>query len=115
MIINEYENAHSYEMFLLHERQGQIDMERYVNEAIVFTEGVNIADNMAIINEGFIESVKEKLNKVAAFLKKMWAKFMEIMNRLVRTNNAYLTKYKDVILKTKFVPICMIGKLEKLI
>ena len=102
MIINEYENAHSYEMFLLHERQAQIDMERYVNEAIVFTEGVNIADNMAIINEGFIESVKEKLNKVAAFLKKMWAKFMEIMNRLVRTNNSYLTKYKDVILKTKF-------------
>lgn len=102
MIINEYENAHSYEMFLLHERQAQIDMERYVNEAIIFTEGVNIADNMAIINEGFIESVKEKLNKVAAFLKKMWAKFMEIMNRLVRTNNSYLTKYKDVILKTKF-------------
>ena len=102
MIINEYENAHSYQMFLLHERQAQIDMERYVNEAIVFTEGVNVADNMAIINEGFIESIKEKLNKVAAFLKKMWAKFMEIMNRLVRTNNSYLVKYKDVILKTKF-------------
>ena len=103
MIINEYyDSKHSYEMFLLHERQGQIDMDRYVNEAIVFSEGTNIADNMSVINEGFIESVKEKLNKVADFLKKMWAKFMEMMNRLVRTNNSYLVKYKDVILKTKF-------------
>ena len=65
MIINEYENAHSYQMFLLHERQAQIDMERYVNEAIVFTEGVNVADNMAIINEGFIESIKQS----SSFLK----------------------------------------------
>lgn len=102
MIIREYEQDHAYSMFLLHEMQGQAEIERYVNEATVLTEGGNIVGNMSIVNEGFIESIKERINKLAAFIKKMWAKFLEIMNRLVRTNNSYLVKYKDVILKNKF-------------
>lgn len=102
IIREEYEQEHAYQMFLLHEMKGQAEIERYINEAVVLTEGVNIADNMAIINEGFIEGVKERLNKLAAFIKKMWAKFLEVMNRLVRTNNSYLVKYKDIILKRKF-------------
>lgn len=95
------EQSNDSMIFLASQIQGQAELERYLNEAILMSEGKNTIDNMMVVNEGFIESVKNGLNKIAAFLKKMWNRFLEAMNSLIRTNKGYLEKYKDTILKNK--------------
>lgn len=98
-----YEQQASESMlYLASQIRGQAHLEAVIGEASLIAEGANTIKNMEAINEGIIESTKNALNKIAAFMKKMWNRFLEAMNNLVRTNKSYLEKYKDTILKNNF-------------
>lgn len=53
------------------------------------------------INEDAVETLKSTWQRFDAFLKRLFAKFMDYFNRIIRTNVGWLEKYKDTILNVK--------------
>ena len=96
-----YAAENDYMTFILNQRMEQAKIDKYINECILISEGGLTYNSMQVLNEGVVESFKAKMTKLAEFLKKMWAKFLEAMNGLIRSNKGYLDKYKDIILKKK--------------
>lgn len=92
-----------YNMFLAEEYIEQAKFERYVNECILMSEGTNNIQNISIINESFTDKLKEGIKKILIAISKIWNKFLEAMNNLLKTDKAYLEKYKDIILKKKML------------
>lgn len=92
-----------YTLFLVEQSIEQAKYERYVNECILMAEGSNNIQNITILNESFTDKLKEGIKKIVAAIGRIWAKFLEAMNNLLKTDKAYLEKYKDIILKKKMV------------
>ena len=91
----------SYKFFLAEQLAEQAKLERYINECVLISEGTNTFSNIDLIHEGFIDNVKNSMKKFLQAIANMWNKFLESMNNLLKTDRAYLEKYKDIILKKK--------------
>ena len=91
----------SYKFFLAEKISQQADLERYINECVLISEGANTIGNIDLIHESFVDIVKNSIKKFLQAIANMWHKFLESMNNLLKTDRAYLEKYKDIILKKK--------------
>lgn len=91
----------SYKFFLAEQMVEQAKLERYINECVLISEGANTFGNIDLIHEGFVDSIKNSIKKFLQAIANMWHKFLESMNTLLKTDRAYLEKYKDIILKKK--------------
>ena len=89
----------SYQLFLAEQMSEQSELEMFINECILISEGTNTLTNIDIIHESFVDKVKESIKKFLQAIANMWHKFTESMNTLLKTDRAYLEKYKDIILK----------------
>ena len=86
-----------YQMFLAEQLEEQAKYEACLNEAILISE--NKLDEIHLVHEGFVDKVKSTIMKIMEGLKKLWAKFIEAMDTLIKKDKAYLDKYKQTILK----------------
>lgn len=91
----------SYNFFLAEKMSEQAKLERYINECVLISEGTNTFGNIDIIHESFVDKIKAGITKFLQAIANMWHKFLESMNTLLKTDRAYLEKYKDIILKKK--------------
>lgn len=91
----------SYKFFLAEKMSEQAKLERYINECVLISEGANTFGNIDIIHESFVDKIKAGITKFLQAIANMWHKFLESMNTLLKTDRAYLEKYKDIILKKK--------------
>lgn len=91
----------SYKFFLAEKMSEQAKLERYINECVLISEGANTFGNIDIIHESFVDKIKGAITKLVQAIANMWNKFLESMNTLLKTDRAYLEKYKDIILKKK--------------
>lgn len=89
----------NYQLFLAEQYAEQAELEMYINESIIISEGTNTFDNIDIIHESFVDKIKEAIKKFLQAIANMWHKFTESMDTLLKTDKAYLEKYKDIILK----------------
>lgn len=105
----DYTYAARYNQFLLEEFVEQQNMNRYIHEAVILAEGGDTFSKLQSLNEGFGEKVKELWNKFVGFVKRIFGKFSEAMNKVLDTDKGYLDKYKDIILKKpiKFTEVKM--------
>ena len=79
----------------------QFEVERYVHECLLFSEGVDIYAGLAALNEGVGEKIKTGWQKFIDWIKKVWAKFTEAMTKVFNTDKGWLEQYKDIILKKR--------------
>lgn len=96
-----YSQQYEYLTFLAERTTQQVRMERIINEAVLIGEGADTIENIELIQESFSESVKKVIHKLLTFIGKLWGKFIEAMNTLIKNDKAYLERYKDIILKKK--------------
>lgn len=90
-----------YGFYMAEQLEEGAKLERFINETILMSEGTNSFANVQILNEGFVDKIKLTIKKIAQSIGTIWAKFLEAMNNLLRSNKGYLDKYKDIILKKK--------------
>ena len=86
-----------YQLFLAEQLEEQAKYEACLNEAILISE--NKLDEIHLVHEGFVDKVKSTIMKIMEGLKKLWAKFIEAMDTLIKKDKTYLDKYKQTILK----------------
>lgn len=89
----------SYQLFLAEQMYEQSELEMFIDECVLISEGTNTLTNIDIIHESFVDKIKESIKKLLQAIANMWHKFTEAMNTLLKTDRAYLEKYKDIILK----------------
>lgn len=89
----------SYQLFLAEQMYEQSELEMFIDECVLISEGTNTLTNIDIIHESFVDKIKESIKKFLQAIANMWYKFTETMNTLLKTDRAYLEKYKDIILK----------------
>ena len=90
-----------YEMFLVENAIEQAELEKYINECIMISNNTNTISNIETLNENFSDKVKESFAKILSSIGSIWKKFLETTNNLIKNDEAYLNKYKDIILKKK--------------
>lgn len=90
-----------YEMFLVENAIEQAELEKYINECIMISNNTNTISNIETLNENFSDKVKESFAKILSSIGAIWKKFLETTNNLIKNDEAYLNKYKDIILKKK--------------
>lgn len=96
-------NNLSYQLFLAEQVSEQAELEMFINECILISEGSNTITNIDVIHESFVDKIKESVKKFLQAIANMWHKFLEAMSTLLKTDKAYLEKYKDIILKKEHV------------
>lgn len=89
----------SYQLFLAEQMYEQSELEMFIGECVLISEGTNTLTNIDIIHESFVDKIKGTIKKFLQAIANMWHKFTEAMNTLLKTDRAYLEKYKDIILK----------------
>ena len=73
----------------------------YIQECLVLAEGTNVVERIAVINEGVVDKAKAAWAKVKEWVKNVWAKFTEKLNKLALDDAKYLKEYQDIIFNRK--------------
>lgn len=94
-------NNYIIERALIHDESINI-----IKECLIFANSENtpsiVIEELNMLNEGKIaDGAKAIFEKLKTFLNTIWQKFSEKAMKLFASDKAYLTKYKDTILKTK--------------
>ena len=99
--VSDYDYTHEavWNGFLMNRISEQIEMNRYISECCAIYEGVDTFGSLQAINEGISDKIKNGWEKAKTFFKKIWAKFIERLTAFFSSNQAYLDKYKEIILK----------------
>lgn len=107
----------AYNQYLINGMLEQSRMETYIQEAIILTEGADIHNKMHTLNEAVGGKLKEIWDKFVAFIKRIFAKFSETMNRVLDTDKGWLEKYANIITKKpyKLTVNCRDYKVERII
>lgn len=85
-----------------YERIGlQSDLNRYIQECLILSESAHPVNEIQSINENVKDTIKNGFQKIVDFVKKMWAKFVNMVDVGFKDEKEYLKKYKDIILKKK--------------
>lgn len=99
-----YDNEIKYLSFLAEQEIEQARFNAYLKECMLISEGNNTAENLNAINEALIESVSNTVKKLVNWIGKLWQRFIENIDALIKKNQDYLVKYKDIILNRKLDP-----------
>lgn len=97
----DYSTLLEYQSFISDQLIEEAKLERFIKECLLIEESTNTPYNISILNESISDKIKNAITKVIQTIGKMWAKFVETVNTLVRNDKSYLEKYKDIILKKK--------------
>ena len=97
----DYNEMLDYGFFLAEQQYEDERLRNYIEGCVTLANGRNSIREMAYINETVGETVKGFFTKILNFIKSIWAKFVESLDRLIQNTQDYLTKYKDIILKKK--------------
>lgn len=89
----------TYFDYLQKQSEQEFHMRRYIRECAILSEGVNVVDKLAVLNEEESGWFMKTWEKFKNFVIRIWNKFMENMTSLLNSDVGYLNKYKDVILK----------------
>lgn len=90
-----------YKNFLLEQAYEQERMYNFIQEAILWTSGEMTIEKLDKINEGVIDSAKEKLQKLWDKIKEMVRKAINGFKNFFSTKENYLQKNKDIIIGKK--------------
>jgi len=99
----EYTDEFSYAIYLAESTINRSYFKAAVRESILTAQNENTMKNMTILTEGVSEKIKAAINKIIAALTRIWGRFIESMNALIKRDKNYLIQYKDIILKKKFL------------
>lgn len=94
-----YVNEFNYQFYLMEEMQNSKELERAINEATMLEGGVGTYNRFVALSEAGVDSIKSGVQKLMDFVKKIFAKFLETMDTIIKSDVKYLEKYKDIILK----------------
>ena len=100
--ISEYDYTREtvWNNFLISQISEQIEMNRYISECcIVANESLDLFESLSPVTEGVTDRLKEAWSKAKAFFSKIWARFIERLTSFFTSNQHYLDKYKEIILK----------------
>lgn len=97
----DYNEMLDYGFFLAEQQYEDERLRNYIEGCATLANGRNSIREMAYINETVGETVKGFFTKILNFIKSIWAKFVESLDRLIQNTQDYLIKYKDIILKKK--------------
>lgn len=92
----------AYAEYLVETIKQQEEMERYISEALIISSGDNVNARLSSLNEAAGAKVKELWEKFVAFIKRVSAKFMENLNKILDTDADYLKQYEKIIKNKPF-------------
>lgn len=95
-----YENEAKYYEFLTEMAVNKEKLVGLAKTSALIKEDASF-EQIYSINEDAVETLKNTWQRFDAFLKRLFAKFMDYFNRIIRTNVGWLEKYKDTILNVK--------------
>ena len=95
----DYTKELEYASFLMESLESQKNMERYIQECYILSEGVNVTERLQALNEG---KLSDNFKKFINWIKGIIAKFSEKLTAFAAKDTTYLEKYKDIILGKKF-------------
>ena len=96
-----YADTIEYGMFLLEEQTEKLKLKAFIDECIIRETSSDIFKDMQVLNEGFVDKIKELIGKLGNLIMNTWKKFINNMDILFKNDKKYLEKYKDIILKKK--------------
>jgi len=79
----------------------QFSLEDHVNTCIGITESATIEQRLQIFTEAATERIKNNWDKFRAWIKRVFAKFLEKLANTFSNQAGYVEQYKDIILKKK--------------
>lgn len=106
-ITEETDGIDPLECFFFFEQQksNNTELAMIVQEAKLMINNENTIENMTVINESLVDSVKAGILKIVQTIGTIWRKFTETLNSLFNINKKnYLDKYKDIILNKQLNP-----------
>lgn len=89
------------EVFFLEQAQRQEAMKRYIKECQILATGKNIPYKLNALNEDLKESMSGLWQKIKTIFTRIWLKFLENLDRFVKSDADYLKSYQNIILNKK--------------
>ena len=89
------------EVFFLEQAQRQEAMKRYIKECQILATGKNIPYKLNALNEDLKESLTGLWQKIKTIFNRIWLKFLENLDRFVKSDADYLKSYQNIILNKK--------------
>lgn len=89
------------EVFFLEQAQRQEAMKRYIKECQILATGKNIPYKLNALNEDLKESMTGLWQKIKTIFTRIWLKFLENLDRFVKSDADYLKSYQNIILNKK--------------
>lgn len=100
--MGDYTMEASYANYLLESMMQEETLNRCIQEALIITEGVAVKSKLQSLNEGVGDKIKEIWQKFVAFIKRIYGKFAEVMNKVLDNDAGYLEKYQKIIQNKPF-------------
>lgn len=98
----DYSMQFEYYNYLLQSMIQEQEMTDCIREALILTEGVECRERLEALTEGFGDKLKEIWAKFSAFIKRIFGKFTENMNKFLDTDKGWLEKYSKIIKSKPF-------------
>lgn len=102
MIVYSFTNNYKEELqYILHMFECSLmdnKTEYVLEEVLLFENKETNIETFGLIQEKFTEKVKEGFKTLIENIAKLWARFLEAVNKFVKSDKDYLQKYKTVIL-----------------
>lgn len=89
------------EVFLFEQAQRQEAMKRYIKECQILATGKNIPYKLNALNEDLKDSLTGLWQKIKTIFNRIWLKFLENLDRFVKSDADYLKSYQNIILNKK--------------
>lgn len=89
------------EVFFLEQAQRQEAMKRYIKECQILATGKNIPYKLNALNEDLKESMTGLWQKIKTIFTRIWLKFLENLDKFVKSDADYLKSYQNIILNKK--------------
>lgn len=99
----DYINEYNIFMYNQSRAMQQHSLESYISECMILAEGTNIVPRIRALHEADNEkTIGGFFKKIWEFIKRIWAKFIDKMTRLMAGNKRWLDKNRAIILNNAF-------------
>lgn len=101
-----YTQESAYRIYLMNKDKCNKQIRHMIDEALILTDDqlsiTEQVDRLYILQEGIGDKLSDAWDKFVDFIRKIFNKFMEFVNRTISSDKNYLEKYKEIILHRKF-------------
>lgn len=93
-----------YNVFMYNQNKAmaQTKFEFYISECMVLAEGQDVVNRIRSLHEAEDKTIGGFFKKIWEFIKRIWAKFIDKMTRLISGNKRWLDKNRAIILNNPF-------------